>query len=301
MGSTPADGVRAMSSKELHARAASARDRARVLAEHNRNLMSHVQVSTERLSQLTSELNDARSRVSRSPTNKPDEDAALAFAARVSHELRAPLTAILGWLSILEQAPELAMRERAFKVIRYSAQRQERLIEDLLDVARLRSGMLSLSLTSFDPTQVLQATVDALQPALEDRAQQLQLTLEGGLLMVADASRLQQVISNLLRNAIKFTPRGGRIEASLRSVGEHVLLTVSDDGQGIDPPFLPHVFESYRQATHGDVRAGGGVGLGLAITQQIVQLHGGTIEARSEGLGRGSCFEVRLPRSGPSL
>jgi signal transduction histidine kinase len=288
------------SSQDLHARAENAREQARALAVHNRDLVSHVRSSRQRLSRLTLELTNACAEVSRQHVLERREDIALTLAASVSHELRTPLAAIVGWLRILEQTQESALREKALRNIHTSADRQQRLIEDLLDVARLRSGKLSLSLARFPADVVVLATVEALQPTLTDKAHALQMLLEPGLEIVGDASRIQQVVENLIRNAIKFTPGGGRIEVELRGAREHVQITVCDNGQGIDHAFLPHIFESYRQANHAELRAGGGVGLGLAISKQIVQLHGGTIDAHSDGLGRGACINVLLPRSGPS-
>lgn len=267
---------------------------------HSGDLICHLHLSTERLSQLTLKLTNACAGVRRQQAIEARVDVALTLAASVSHEMRTPLAAIVGWLSVLEQTQETAMRERALRNIHYSAERQLRLIEDLLDAARLRSGKFSLSLARFAADEMVQSTIDALLPALENKAHALQLTLEPGQVIVGDSSRIRQVLDNLMRNAMKFTPSGGRITVSLRSAGEHqILIMVCDDGQGIDSAFLPHVFESYRQEKHSSVRAGGGIGLGLAISKQIVQLHGGIIEAHSEGLGRGACIRVLLPRNGP--
>jgi PAS domain S-box-containing protein len=219
------------------------------------------------------------------------------FLSTLSHELRTPLNAILGWTRML-QGPRLpdARREHALATIERNAHLQARLVDDILDMSRIVSGKLPLELEPVDPVAVVWAAVDSMRPTAEARGVHVQVSCDRDVGTVsADAGRVQQVVWNLLSNAVKFTPRGGRVTVRVRRVEEHVELEVADTGQGIAPEFLPHVFERFRQADAGRGRRHGGLGLGLAIVSHLVELHGGTVSARSEGVGHGATFVVRLP------
>jgi signal transduction histidine kinase/DNA-binding response OmpR family regulator len=221
------------------------------------------------------------------------------FLAMVSHELRTPLHAMLGWLRILRGgavAPE--RRAVAIETIERNARNQAQLVEDLLDVSRIIAGKLRLDAQPVDLAQVVAAAIESVRPAANARSIRLDPELDvASAPLVGDPMRLQQVAWNLLSNAIKFTPLGGRVRVTLARVPEHVELTVADTGVGIDPAALPHVFERFRQAESGSARAHQGLGLGLSIVRHLVELHGGTVTARSEGLGLGATFSVRLPLS----
>jgi signal transduction histidine kinase/ActR/RegA family two-component response regulator len=219
------------------------------------------------------------------------------FLATVSHELRTPLTAILGWSNMLltgrlgDEA-----RDRALETIHRNAQSQNQLISDLLDVSRIISGKLRLDLRTVNIPKVIEAAVEATRPAAEGKGISLSTALDPHAGPVnGDADRLQQVVWNLLTNSIKFTPEGGQIEVKSEVRGTRVEITVRDTGIGISPEFLPHIFDRFRQANPGTNRIHGGMGLGLSIVHQLVELHGGTIRAESEGEGKGATFIVSLP------
>jgi len=219
------------------------------------------------------------------------------FLATLSHELRTPLTAIVGWAEMLGN-PQLdrVTSLRAIEVIRRNARMQVQMVDDLLDVSRIITGKLRLSVQPVDLGTIIIAAVDGLRPAAEAREIRLQLQLDAPAGQVSgDPDRLQQVAWNLLSNAIKFTPKGGGVIVRLERVGSHLELTVSDTGKGIAKDFLPHVFDRFRQADATTTRAFGGLGLGLAIVRQLVELHGGTVRVDSEGESLGSTFTVSLP------
>jgi signal transduction histidine kinase len=218
------------------------------------------------------------------------------FLALVSHELRSPLGAILGWTHILRRGASPEDLAKGLEVIEQSALAQNRLIDDLLDISRITAGQLRLDMQLVEPRALIDAAAEALRPAAEAKDIRIAkvLQLDTGLVR-GDASRLQQVIVNLLSNAVKFTPAQGRIELTLRGAPGHVELSVADNGTGIPPQFLPHVFERYRRAVGGPTRRDEGLGLGLAIARHLVELHGGTIHAESADEGRGATFTVRLP------
>ncbi|PTL76866.1 ATP-binding protein [Vitiosangium sp. GDMCC 1.1324] len=222
------------------------------------------------------------------------------FLATVSHELRTPLTAILGWASILRTSALPPERQaRALETVERSARAQAQIVDDLLDISRIVAGRMRLEARPVEMATVVEAALDTVRPAAVARNIRLEPELEFGVgLVQGDAQRLQQVAWNLLTNAIKFTPEGGRVEVQLRRVEAHVELEVADSGQGIPPSFLPHVFERFRQADGSATRRYGGLGLGLAIVRYLVELHGGTVQAHSEGEGRGARFIVRLPLTG---
>jgi len=219
------------------------------------------------------------------------------FLATVSHELRTPLTAILGWSNMLLAGNlEGAAHDRALDIIHRNAQSQNQLISDLLDVSRIISGKLRLDLRTVELPAVIEAAVEATRPAAEAKGVRLTTALDPRSGPInGDADRLQQVVWNLLTNAIKFTPEGGEINVRLGSVGTRVEITVRDSGIGIPSEFLPHIFDRFRQADPGTNRVHGGMGLGLSIVRQLVELHGGTVRAESEGKGKGSTFTVSLP------
>jgi PAS domain S-box-containing protein len=222
------------------------------------------------------------------------------FLATLSHELRTPLTAILGWARLLRRgglSGEAA--ERALEAVERNAVTQKQLIDDILDVSRVITGNIRLNFESLNLVPVIEAAIDAVRPAADTKGIEIRVEVAPRPGRVSgDADRLQQVVWNLLSNAIKFTPEGGRIEVSLRPLDAAVRIQVSDTGQGIEPEFLPHVFERFRQADATTTRRQAGLGLGLAIVRHLVELHGGNVSAESEGLGRGATFSVTLPSAG---
>jgi signal transduction histidine kinase len=220
-----------------------------------------------------------------------------AFLAAVSHELRTPLQAILGWSRILRK-PELdaERRAKALDTIDRNARVQAQLIEDLLDVSRLVYDKLELVFARVRLQDVVEAAIATMKPSADATGVNIVAMLDGPDAVVrADVNRLQQVVWNLVSNAVKFTPLGGRVDVRLVRDGAFVEVVVTDTGRGIEPDFLPFVFDRFRQAGGPDARRAGGLGLGLAIARQLVELHGGTIAASSDGVGRGATFTVRLP------
>ncbi|MFL6256543.1 MAG: PAS domain S-box protein [Pyrinomonadaceae bacterium] len=221
------------------------------------------------------------------------------FLATVSHELRTPLTAILGWAQMLRIGQfDAAAARHAFETVERNARAQAQLIDDLLDVSRIITGKLRIDVRPIDPNSFIEAAVESVRPAAEAKGVRLQKVLDTGTVSVSgDPVRLQQVIWNLLSNAIKFTPRGGRVQVRLERVNSHVEVAVSDTGAGIPAEFLPHVFDRFRQADQKTTRQHGGMGLGLSIVRHLVELHGGTVRAESDGEGHGATFTVLLPVS----
>lgn len=219
------------------------------------------------------------------------------FLATLSHELRTPLNAILGWAQILQTAADDPGRvAQAVEVIERNARLQAHMIADLLDVSRILAGKMRLHVQSVDLAAVINAALDAVAPAANAKGVRIESVLEPlGDVVNGDAGRLQQVVWNLLTNAVKFTPRDGKVQVVLARVNSHVEVRVSDTGEGIAPEFLPKLFERFRQADATTARVHGGLGLGLALVKQLVELHGGQVTAASEGLGRGAAFSVRLP------
>jgi PAS domain S-box-containing protein len=219
------------------------------------------------------------------------------FLSTVSHELRTPLNAILGWAWLLQRGDlDQGAAERAVAAVERNARAQSQIIDDLLDVSRIITGKLRLKVRRVDLAQVIEAAADALRPALDAKEIRIELALSSEPLPVSgDPNRLQQVVWNLLSNAVKFTPAQGRIEVRLERSGTQAEIRVSDDGMGIRPDFLEHVFERFRQADSSSTRSHGGLGLGLAIVRHLVELHGGTVRAESRGEGMGSTFTVYLP------
>jgi PAS domain S-box-containing protein len=219
------------------------------------------------------------------------------FLAVLSHELRTPLTAILGWLSILRgQKLDKTTTRHAIETIERNAKAQAQLIEDLVDISRIVGGKLNLEFRSIDLLPVINAAVEVVRPAADAKHVKLEIKYDSKVGTVSgDATRLQQVIWNLLSNAVKFTPKGGAITVEARPADGFAEVIIRDTGIGISPDFLPHVFERFRQAESAVTRSHRGMGLGLAIVHHLVELHGGTVTAGSEGENRGSTFTVRLP------
>jgi PAS domain S-box-containing protein len=219
------------------------------------------------------------------------------FLATLSHELRTPLNAILGWSRMIGDG-QLSEdeKQRGLEVIQRNAQLQAQLIEDLLDVSRIITGKLTLQVRPTEIAPIIEAAVESVLPAAQAKGIRVQRVLDSGLGLVSgDPSRLQQVIWNLISNAIKFTPKGGRVQIRLERIDSHVEIVVSDSGMGIKPEVLPYVFERFRQADSSSTRNYGGLGLGLAIVRHIVEMHGGSVEAHSAGEGQGATFTVKLP------
>jgi signal transduction histidine kinase len=221
------------------------------------------------------------------------------FLAVVSHELRTPLNAILGWSSLLvtgERDPDLLAR--GLVAIERNARVQARLIEDILDISRIVTGKLQIRAERTNVARVVSAAVDAIRPAADAKQIALAIEVEEPGDVLGDADRLQQVVWNLLSNAVKFTPARGRVVLRARrdeSASKGVVIEVSDTGPGIEPTFLPHIFERFRQADSSATRKHGGLGLGLAIVRHLTELHGGVVHAASDGHGAGATFVVRLP------
>lgn len=219
------------------------------------------------------------------------------FLATVSHELRTPLNAMLGWALLLarKKADERTLRQ-GLSVIERNARAQAQLIEDLLDMSRIISGKIGLDVQSVDLYDVIAAAIETARPGAEAKDIRIEQALDPDAGEIrGDPHRLQQVVWNLLSNAVKFTPRGGQVQVVLERVGSHAELTVADTGQGIQPEFLPFVFDRFRQADASSTRRHSGLGLGLSIVKQLVELHGGRVRAESPGEGRGATFVVELP------
>lgn len=249
--------------------------------------------ATHEAQAATQEANDAR-RQAEEINRIKDE-----FLATLSHELRTPLNSILGWANLL-QTGQLSDEDatRGLATIERSARAQTQLIEDILDVSRVITGKMRLDVQSVDLSSVIEEAVSSVLPATVAKEIRLQRVLDSGASIVAgDPARLQQIVWNLLSNAIKFTPRGGRVQIRLERVNSHVEIIVADTGTGIAPQVLPLVFDRFRQADSSSTRAHGGLGLGLAIVRHLAELHGGTIEAHSPGVGQGAVFTLKLPLS----
>jgi len=219
------------------------------------------------------------------------------FLATVSHELRTPLTAIVGWTTLLRTGElDREKTSRAIETIYRNAHAQVQLISDLLDVSRVISNKLSLTISAVDLVLAIEAALDAVRLEAESKKIQLKSTYEPGFPMImGDAERLQQIIWNLLSNAIKFSPRGGSVLVELKRVGSFAEIRVKDSGIGIEPEFLPYVFDRFRQANSATTRHHGGLGLGLSIVRELTELHHGSVTATSDGKGKGATFIVRLP------
>jgi PAS domain S-box-containing protein len=219
------------------------------------------------------------------------------FLATISHELRTPLHAMSGWVQLLRRGNlDARSAQQAMEVIERNLQAQHRIVEDILDVSRIITGNLPIEMAPVDLPLVIEAVCDSMRPAAEAKGIELQTTLDPNANRVSgDAGRLQQVVWNLISNAIKFTPREGRVQILAELVNSHVEIKVIDTGPGIKPEFLPHVFDRFRQADSSITRAQGGLGLGLSIVRHLVELHGGTVSAENRRDAQGAVFTVRLP------
>jgi CheY-like chemotaxis protein len=219
------------------------------------------------------------------------------FLATISHELRTPLNAIVGWTQVLKESGNLTSDDKeGVETIERNARVQAQLIDDLLDLGRIVSGKMTLDVERFDLAVVVSDAVASMHHAAEMKEIRIKKVLDSGAnWAMGDRKRLQQVIWNLLSNAIKFSPKGSAVVIALSRINSHVEISVSDSGRGIEPDFLPHVFERFRQADSSTTRKYGGLGIGLAIVKQLVEMHGGQVRAESPGLGKGSTFMVSLP------
>jgi len=225
------------------------------------------------------------------------------FLATLSHELRTPLNAIVGWTTLMRTIEmDDEARRRALEIIERNAKSQAALIEDLLDVSRITQGQLKLTWHSVNLSAIVAAAIDAIRPSADAKGLALttEMTADPRMSVQGDPVRLQQVVWNILSNAVKFTPPGGRIELALTMDDSHVQLRVSDTGRGIRPDFLPLIFDRFRRAEGSSTHVEGGLGLGLAIARQLVEMHGGTVTAESEGESKGATFVVRIPRQSPA-
>lgn len=221
------------------------------------------------------------------------------FLAVLSHELRTPLSPILGWTKLLRSGRvNLENQDQALATIERNAVQLTQLIEDLLDISRILQGKFILNARSVNLIGMITAAIETIRLAADAKKIQIQPYLEAPATMLGDAARLQQVVCNLLSNSVKFTPEGGRIEVRLTQLGQAAQIQVTDTGKGIEAEFLPYVFDRFRQADSATTRKFGGLGLGLAIVRQIVELHGGTIQAESPGENQGATFTITLPMNG---
>ncbi len=261
------------------------------VAIDNARLYESAQKSAEERKQLLESERSARATAERMSELKDE------FLATLSHELRTPLSAILGWSHILRRGVKSeADLQKGLETIERNARVQTQLIEDLLDMSRIASGKVRLDIQPLEPMAFVEAAMETLRPAADAKGIRLDKRLDPAAGPISgDPGRLQQVVLNLLSNAIKFTPKGGKVEVVLERVDSHVEIRVADTGVGIKPEFLPHLFERFRQADASTTRMYGGLGLGLSIVKNLVELHGGTVRARSEGEGRGATFAVHLP------
>ncbi len=218
------------------------------------------------------------------------------FLATLSHELRTPLNAILGWTQLLRAGDgEPGDMREGLETIERNARAQTRIIEDLLEMSRIISGKTRLDVQTTDLAGVIEGAIDALRPAAAAKNVRIVKVLDPVQPISGDPARLQQVLWNLLANAIKFTPKGGRVNVVLQRVNSHVEIVVSDNGEGIAPEFLPYVFDRFRQQDASQTRHHSGLGLGLSIVKNLVELHGGSVRVQSDGPGKGATFTVALP------
>ncbi|HMJ56894.1 MAG TPA: ATP-binding protein [Polyangiaceae bacterium] len=219
------------------------------------------------------------------------------FLATLSHELRTPLSSVLGWVDVLlSKTPETSDARRGLEAIARNARAQAKLIEDLLDMNGIVSGKIRLDVQPIELASIVEAALDSIRPSAEAKTIIVRKTIDPNAAPVfGDRNRIQQVVWNLLTNAVKFTPKGGKIDVLVERVNSHVEITVHDTGMGISSEFLPHVFERFRQADSSSTRKYGGLGLGLSIVKQLVELHGGTVKVESAGEGKGATFVVNLP------
>ena len=264
---------------------------ARLHVEELSKYITELQRSEEARGQLLLRAERARSEAEAANRIKDE------FLATLSHELRTPLTSLLGWSSVLREAKrDEKVLNQGLEAIDRNARVQAQLIDDLLDVSRIVSGKLNLDVRPLDVSSVTRAAINVVRPAADAKGITLDYWAEPGLGAIsADSARLQQIIWNLLSNAVKFTPHGGRISVRVDQDGKNARVTVEDTGQGIEPEFLPRVFDRFRQADSSTTRSFGGLGLGLAIVRHLVELHGGTVSAHSDGVNKGATFSLTFP------
>lgn len=260
----------------------------------------HARTKAKREAELVASERRAREAAAREQEARAEAEAANQekdqFLAVLSHELRTPLNAVLGWTQILQTAgPSESTIVRALASIRRNAETQQRLVEDLLDVSRIITGKLPFEKEPFNLRSAVSAAVESIRPAAGAKGLTLVSELENTRPVMGDPGRIQQVAGNLLSNAVKFTQSGGHLSVRLRDGEDAAYLEVSDDGVGLSPELLPHIFERFRQGDGSMTRAHGGLGLGLAIAKHIVDAHGGAITVESPGLNHGATFRVRLP------
>jgi signal transduction histidine kinase len=261
------------------------------LEELNRELERRVEERTAELQRVNLELTEA---------NRAKD----VFLATLSHELRTPLTPVLGWVGLLRSGgtSDTTMLTQGLDAIQRNAQLQARLIDDLLDISRVVSGKLRIDREPVNLSYVVESATEIVRAEAQSRAVELAVELPPCPVVVHGAPlRLQQIVWNLMSNAVKFTPKGGRVAARVWAEGGEAMVEVTDTGIGIAPEFLPHVFDRFRQADGSTTRQYGGLGLGLAIVRALAELHGGWVRADSEGLGRGSRFTFGLPYAAPSV
>lgn len=264
---------------------------ARLHVEELSRYISELQRSEEERDQLLSRAERARAEAEAANRIKDE------FLATLSHELRTPLTSLLGWSSVLREANrDEKVMTQGLEAIDRNARVQAQLIDDLLDVSRIVSGKLNLDVRPLDVASVTRAAINVVRPAADAKGIFIDYWAEPGLGAIsADSARLQQIVWNLLSNAVKFTPHGGKITVRVEQDGTDARVTVKDTGQGIEPDFLPRAFDRFRQADSSTTRSFGGLGLGLAIVRHLVELHGGTVSAHSEGINRGATFSATFP------
>ena len=264
---------------------------ARLHVEELSRYITELQRSEEAREQLL--LRAERARAEAEAANRMKDE----FLATLSHELRTPLTSLLGWSSVLREAKrDEKVLNQGLEAIDRNARVQAQLIDDLLDVSRIVSGKLNLDVRPLEISSVTRAAINVVRPAADAKNITLDYSAEPGLGAIsADSARMHQIVWNLLSNAVKFTPQGGKITIRIEQDGSHAKIMVRDTGQGIEPEFLPRVFDRFLQADSSTTRSFGGLGLGLAIVRHLVELHGGTVSAESEGFGKGATFFATFP------
>ena len=271
----------------LEPSAADVRAEFEALMEALREANGHLVMANLRSQSLAEQMNQLYEEA-RSAIEAKDD-----FFSAISHELRTPLTSIAGWAALLLlDDPDAATISEAARSIASSAAVQAQLIDDLLDVSRIMTNKFAIAEAKVDLRDVIEDSVSGMRPIAAAKDISLRKHVERSVVVDGDPARLRQVLTNLLANAIKFTPAGGLIETRLSQDGSFAVIDVSDTGEGISAAFLPHVFERRAQATE---RRFAGLGLGLSIVKHIIELHRGTVEVRSEGVGKGATFTVRIP------
>lgn len=271
-------------------------ERELAMAQRSQEREAHFRALAEEREALLAAERAARAEAERASRMKDE------FVATLSHELRTPLNAIVGWTQfLLRDASVSESLRKGLDVIDRNARAQARMVDDLLDFSRILAGKLRLDTERVDLVDIVEYVIRSVEPAAQAKDIRIASSLEAGSAVLGDPSRLQQIVWNLLSNAVKFTGKGGLVEVALRRLGGEVELAVVDNGQGITAEFLPHVFERFCQEDAGIARQHGGLGLGLSIARQLVELHGGGIAARSGGAGCGATFVVTLPATGAEL